>query len=155
MILISHRGNLFGSIKEEENHPKKIEEVISRGFNCEIDLWVHKKKNRTYSYYLGHETGLYEIEENWIKEFKKSLWIHCKNTLALEVLASSGANFNFFWHQTDDYTVTSHGIIWVYPGREVPPRGILVLPELGKNSFSDIKSLNIAGVCSDFIGELL
>jgi hypothetical protein len=24
---------------------------------------------------------------------------------------------HYFWHQEDDYTITSKGFIWVYPGK--------------------------------------
>ena len=41
MILISHRGNLFGADKERENSPKIIESAIGQGFDVEIDVWHH------------------------------------------------------------------------------------------------------------------
>ena len=27
-------------------------------------------------------------------------------------------SLNYFWHQTDDFTLTSHGYIWTYPGKK-------------------------------------
>ena len=38
MILIAHRGNLFGK-SEEENHPDFIDQALLQGFDVEIDLW--------------------------------------------------------------------------------------------------------------------
>ena len=29
----------------------------------------------------------------------------------------SKMNCHYFWHQEDDYTITSKGIIWAYPGK--------------------------------------
>ena len=39
MIKISHRGNLNGPIKDQENNPKQIIKVIEKGYDCEIDVW--------------------------------------------------------------------------------------------------------------------
>jgi hypothetical protein len=38
-------------------------------------------------------------------------------------------NFNFFWHQSDDYTLTSNNKIWVFPNQHLPKGSIAVLPE--------------------------
>ena len=39
MKIISHRGNLNGPESETENSPKKIEEALKLGYECEIDVW--------------------------------------------------------------------------------------------------------------------
>jgi hypothetical protein len=62
--------------------------------------------------------------------------------------------FNFFWHQNDDYTLTSKGYPWVYPGKMVPSNGIFVLPEECDLELSSIRDMTIFGVCSDFIGDI-
>ena len=36
---------------------------------------------------------------------------------------------NYFWHQNDDYTITSKGYIWAYPGKKLNKNAIYVLPE--------------------------
>ena len=48
MILISHRGNLFGKKTKQENHPEYILDALSNGYNVEIDVWFKNKK-----FYLG------------------------------------------------------------------------------------------------------
>ena len=49
-VIISHRGNLCERNPESENHPDYIHEVISAGFDLEIDIW----KIGDY-YMLGHD----------------------------------------------------------------------------------------------------
>jgi hypothetical protein len=100
MILISHRGNITGP-SDYENDPKQIKAVLNMGFNCEIDLWVKNNK-----YYLGHDEPTYEVKRSFLQQ--KGLWIHCKNLKALEQVPSKT---NYFWHQNDDFTLTSKGYI--------------------------------------------
>ena len=50
-----------------------------------------------------------------------------------------------FWHQGDDYTLTSNGYIWTYPGKLLTTKSICVKP----NSIEEIKGCS--GVCSDYI----
>jgi hypothetical protein len=42
MKIISHRGNLTNPDPDLENRPDRIEEVISKGFDCEIDVRMEK-----------------------------------------------------------------------------------------------------------------
>ena len=37
---------------------------------------------------------------------------------------------NYFWHDTDTYTLTSYNIPWIYPGKKLMKTGVCVLPEL-------------------------
>jgi hypothetical protein len=92
MILISHRGNLFGKNKDFENNPKYILEALKA----------------------------------MVKED-----IHC------------------FWHQNDDYTLTSEGYIWTYPNKQVTDMSIQMC---FNGNFEDIHDI-AAGVCSDWIGN--
>ena len=39
MLLISHRGNLFGPDDLLENNPTKVAELVNRGFHVEVDVW--------------------------------------------------------------------------------------------------------------------
>jgi hypothetical protein len=43
--LISHRGNLLGLDKENENNPNYILNSINLGYEVEVDVWFNKKKN--------------------------------------------------------------------------------------------------------------
>ena len=144
MKLISHRGNLNGPNKERENHPDYIWEALQAGYEVEIDVWWVDGKFK-----LGHDEPQYGITQQWLNERKDKLWIHCKNYEAVEwfsELESVGSDFNYFWHQEDDVTLTSMNFIWVYPGKQPIKKSIAVMPEIHEDDISEC-----VGVCSDFI----
>ena len=67
MFFISHRGNLYGPNRKEENKIDYINEAIKKKFDVEIDLWFVKN-----NFYLGHDEPLYiKLIENFyrIKNF--------------------------------------------------------------------------------------
>jgi hypothetical protein len=105
MKIISHRGNLTGSDQKLENKPEQIEKVINMGFDVEVDLRVEDNQ-----LYLGHDFTQYNIEYEWIDNLKNNLWIHAKNYESVNFLKKT--NLNWFWHDQDDMTLTSHGFIW-------------------------------------------
>lgn len=43
MILISHRGNLYGENFLDENNPSYIDVAISKGYDVEVDVWCIKE----------------------------------------------------------------------------------------------------------------
>lgn len=137
MILISHRGNLEGKKEKLENHPDYIEEAKKKGFDVEIDVWFIKN-----NFFLGHDEPQFRVDSKFLEDQK--LWCHSKNSDALKEL--SKLNCHFFWHNTDDYTITSKGFIWIYPGKPILKNGICVMPEKIKNINIDCR-----GICSDFI----
>mgnify|MGYP001239753836 FL=1 len=137
MILISHRGNLNGKKIDKENSPQYIKNALNEGFDVEIDVW-HADNN----FYLGHDEPEFLIKAEFLQN--KKLWCHAKNLEALLNLSKIKAVF--FWHQDDDYTLTSNGYIWTYPGKKLTKNSICVLPEINNVDFS-----NSCGVCSDYI----
>ena len=137
MILISHRGNINGIIQKEENKPEYIREAISQGYNVEIDVNIYKEK-----LYLGHDEPQYEVKDEFVMDNK--MWCHAKDIYSLEKLKT--LNSIYFWHQEDDYTITSNGFFWTYPGIKLVKNSICVLPEKTK-----YKKIDCAGVCSDYI----
>jgi len=62
---ISHRANLYKKELKRENKFKYINEVISQGFDCEIDLWLIENK-----LFLGHDSPDTEITYKNILELK-------------------------------------------------------------------------------------
>ena len=56
---------------------------------------------------------------------------------------------NCFWHQQDDYTITSKGFIWAYPSKKLTKNSIAVLPESSNYTLDELK--NSYGICSDNI----
>ena len=139
MILISHRGNLHGPLSAFENQPSYISDARAAGFEVEIDVW--KVGNKVY---LGHDSPQYSVEIDFLK--MSGLWCHAKNLDALQLLLA--AQVTCFWHQTDDYVVTSNGYIWAYPGRPVIAKCIAMMFDAAD------PPKGCSGVCSDYIAEL-
>ena len=142
MFKISHRGNLNGKNPVLENNPKYIIEALNKGFSVEIDIWFLEG-----NFYLGHDEPLFKIESNFLENPK--LWCHAKNLSALTSLRK--LKTIYFWHQEDDFTLTSNGYIWTYPNKELSENSICVLPERDKKNNFNYKNYNCSGICSDFI----
>ena len=134
MKIISHRGNLMGK-SDYENDPKQIKACLSLGIDCEIDLWIKDNK-----YWLGHDEPIYEVKRSFLQQ--AGLWIHCKNLNALQNVPSKS---NYFWHQTDDFTLTSKGYIWTFPEKKVGKKSVIV----DNNENWDTKNYNCFAVCTD------
>lgn len=137
MLYISHRGNLEGVNKKDENRPDYIVNAINKSFDVEVDIWFEKN-----TFFLGHDNPDYPIGIDFIK--KKRLWFHAKNIDAFYELLK--LNVICFWHQNDDVTLTSNGYIWTYPGKKLTQNSICVLPEINNTN-----KLDCAGICSDYI----
>lgn len=148
MKLIAHRGLINGPDVNLENRPEQIQQSLAAGYDCEIDFWcIEFPSHRRY--YLGHDRPDYEVD--WKFFSQDGLWIHAKNLAALHVLTHSEQKFNYFWHQKDDYTLTSQGYIWAYPGQPVTSNTIMVMPEMVDPTLKNTKNINCFGICSDWI----
>jgi hypothetical protein len=142
---ISHRGNIYGPDRDNENTPSQILLAIQKGFDVEIDFW--SEDNRLF---LGHDYPQHEIPINFLRDNKDRLWIHCKNLEAIEFLKYFLPDTNFFWHQSDDFTLTSQGYIWTYPGKEVTEHSVIVdLTDSPKATASTF------GICTDYPEKVL
>ena len=140
MILISHRGNIDGKKPLLENSPPYIEKALKKGFDVEIDVWYHSNQ-----WFLGHDEPQHLVKSDFLTNDK--LWCHAKNLQALEQLVKLGAHC--FWHQEDDYTLTSRGVIWAYPGKDLVKNSICVMPERCEFKIE----IECLGICSDIIEE--
>lgn len=103
MIIISHRGNLNGPNPELENNPSQILNALAKGYHVEIDVWCVDNQ-----WFLGHDEPQYSIPKYFL--FNDHLWCHAKNIEALDKMSSP--NINYFWHDKDQYTLTSKNYIW-------------------------------------------
>lgn len=141
--LIAHRGNTSGPNPSEENRPSYLLKAINLGFDVEVDVWLVDGE-----FYLGHDEPDYPVDEFYLSWLRDSAWFHCKNLDALKFFTESNLNYRYFWHQVDDYTLTSTGHIWTYPNREYSKDSIIV--DLRPNY--DYKYGEVYAVCVDYIG---
>tara|TARA_Y100000992_G_scaffold235134_1_gene165954 strand:+ start:183 stop:617 length:435 start_codon:yes stop_codon:yes gene_type:complete len=139
MILIAHRGNVNGLNPERENTVAYIEEALGQGYHCEIDIIDYDNNQFT----LGHDKDGEKVSTDWLKN--NNLWCHAKSYKALEAMIAKG--IHCFFHRSDDYTLTSFGYIWAYPGKTGGQKSIAVHPE--KLTPEEVKKFD--GVCSDYV----
>lgn len=135
MKIISHRANLVGPDRKNENRPDQIQRVLSLGFDVEIDVWWFEQSG----YCLGHDYPTYQISQDFL--FQDGLWCHAKSILTFEKMMEEGVHC--FWHETDRLTLTSKGIPWCYPNNYCR-NGITVL--IGPL----LPSVEIFGICTDY-----
>jgi hypothetical protein len=153
MKLIAHRGNIDGPNLSQENHPEYIEAAIAEGYDVEIDIHYDTLDKKLY---LGHDEPQYPTTWFWVGKYINNLWIHCKNIESLYEFAYATSGFNYFWHQEDDFTLTSRNYIWTYPGKTYTPKSVIVMPESNPNiDFNSLKMYNCFGICSDYVGKII
>ena len=140
MFFISHRGNINGIDKKNENQISYIKNAINKGFDVEVDVRAYNGQ-----LYLGHDDLQVKVDYDFFLNDK--IWCHSKDLEALNILKK--INCIYFWHQNDDYTLTSNGYFWTFPGKKLSFNSICVLPEL--QDYQDNKEKKIAGICSDYI----
>lgn len=138
MKIISHRGNINGP-GPSENSPALLLDTISKGFDVEIDIRLLDG-----IWYLGHDEPKYPVGDIFIDQIKDKGWLHCKNLDAL--FALNKQTHNFFWHQNDDFTLTSKGFIWTYPNKPVTKKSIIV--DLNLTNF--FYHGEVYGACTDY-----
>ena len=110
MKIISHRGNVDGVNTNLENNPKQVDNVIDMGYDVEVDLRVKDRE-----LYLGHDYSQYLIDNEWLTNRGDKLWIHAKDYESVDFLRTT--DFNWFWHDKDEMTLTSQGFIWSNIGK--------------------------------------
>ena len=143
MIYISHRGNLTGKKPEMENKPSYISDALNQGYHCEVDVWFVNNK-----FMLGHDEPKYGFPFVLFRSFYNKLWIHCKNVEAISALNDFPEThlLNYFWHQKDDFTLTSKNFIWTYPGKHVCNKSVLVVDDA-----REYAGPICFGLCSDYL----
>jgi hypothetical protein len=139
MLIISHRGNVSGINEGLENNPEHIKTLLQDKIEVEIDVWIVDKL-----LLLGHDKPQYIINEEFLQQ--NGLWCHAKNLDALHYMIKHNIK-NYFWHQEDDFTLTSSGYIWTFPNKEVTNESIIV--DFSQN-WKD-KNYSCYGVCVDYL----
>ena len=149
MKLIAHRGNIDGP-SDEQNSPDYIDNALSLGYDAEIDV---RYDPLTTVFWLGHDEPQYKVSWKWMANRHELLWIHCKDITTLhEFTKYRHAKYQYFWHQGDDFTLTSGNNIWTYPGNPCTSRSIMVMPEetMDVDKISDLKVSDCYGICTDY-----
>lgn len=147
-IFIAHRGNLNGSCPNDENRPLYIEHALSLGYDVEIDIWYKEGE-----YYLGHDAPTHLVSVKFLVYYGNNLWLHVKNEETLNHIRQS-SGLNYFWHNNDEFTLTSKGFVWSFPSKKIYPNYINLMPEINNISASDFRFKNVCGICSDYIKNL-
>ena len=145
MKYIAHRGLFNGPDINLENCPEQIETALKEGHDCEIDLWIVNS-----DFYLGHDKPDYAIDKQWLN--CPGLWIHAKNLAALRWLTTT--DLEYFWHEEDKFTLTSHNYIWTYPGNELTQRSVMVMPEYADKTLGTAYTANCYAICSDWVEKI-
>ena len=146
MKLIAHKGNVNGPDSLKENTPEQIEWCIENGYDVEIDVRYSPEKDK---FYLGHDDLQHEINWWWLAGKQKNLWIHCKDLFTLHEFTARTSGYNYFWHQRDDYTLTSKGQIWASPSQDYNKDTVRVIEDP-----EEVKEYDCYAICSDYVGKL-
>lgn len=148
MKIICHRANINGP-SSTENSPEQIIHCITIGFDVEIDVW-----NINNTWFLGHDEPTYKIELSFLKQYSNNLWIHCKNLSAFSLLLNY-ENLNIFYHNIDDYTLTSKKYIWTFPKQnyEIFYKNQIILDfeQMTNDKYMYYKNTGIFGLCCDYV----
>ena len=99
---------------------------------------------------LGHDEPQHKINWMWLAGRARNLWIHCKDLATLHEFSTNSGGYNYFWHDKDDYTLTSKGHIWSYPGKTYTGNTVVVMPEWNKMDWDALRATNCHGVCTDY-----
>ena len=138
MFIISHRGNIEGKDRDRDNNPSAINEVLSLGYDVEVDVWYVDG-----TLVLGHDYPEHEVTIEFLS--RRRVWCHSKTLVTLEYLLSK--EIHTFYHESDAGTLTNRGFIWTYPGEVITSKSIAVMPELADKTWDITGAI---GVCTDF-----
>ena len=140
MIYISHRGNLEGKSEKDENNPDYILNAVDKGFDVEIDVWF-----KNDNFYLGHDDPIFKVDKEFLG--RDQFWCHAKNHEALYEM--SKINCHYFWHQEDDYTLTSQKFIWAYPEKIITKNSIALIFKFNRTLIKEAAK-DAYGICTDY-----
>lgn len=145
MIIISHRGNISGSIPDKENRPSYIDCAISSGLEVEVDLRLIDG-----FLWLGHDTPDYKVTIDWILKRSKSLWIHCKNLDCAKYLFYFKDQVKYFCHTKDSYVLTSTGNLWVHD-LNMNIDTTCIIPLIESEDVLKYNGTQVYGICTDYV----
>lgn len=171
-MIIAHRGNVHGpSAPGIENSPDHLIAALMLGLDVEADVQVDNHNELVLAHDvigLGHRLTKTLLNQ---LQFLGRVWFHAKSPQAFYLLERMGAEIVFF-HNTDTIAYTTNGYFWTFPGGEITPKSILVMPEtlltvkdyanvpLSKHTWiqcmnpnayrQHIQAETYAGICTDY-----
>ena len=148
MFFISHRGNINGPNKEQENKPEYLINALNEGYYIELDLWYIDN-----NLYLGHDEPQYKIKYSFLLENKDKMYVHCKNIQALHYILYKNDDIECFFHDSDECVLTSKRNIWTFPGKLLTDKSICVMPERVKDNNYYLN--NCIGICTDYVSKYI
>lgn len=104
---IAHRGNFQGKNPDRENTIEYIKRALDAGYWVEVDL-----QTKDEHLYFGHDDPQEIVDYDLVMDPR--VINHAKDWLALTQLRIMGAHY--FWHNSDQLTLTSQNYAWCYPG---------------------------------------
>lgn len=154
-LLIAHRGLMLGPDKDKENTLSAIISARTQGYDVEIDVWYEGG-----SWWLGHDKPQTKIDYDWLRVIDRHdyldthhAWIHAKSIQTLYQLRKNKFLGHVFFHEEDPCVLTTSGYIWTYPGQELTPLSICVMPE-ATDAILRVKDLKVYGFCSDWVNRI-
>jgi hypothetical protein len=132
MIFIAHRGNIEGPHSDWENTLGYINQAITRGFDCEVDIRYIDKH-----YWLGHDYPKSKVINEMLSA--KQIWFHAKDGTTLRQALKDKLHVFYDDNPNMNYALTSRGFIWHWDGKSM----IYVMDKNG-----------LIGICSDYVGYL-
>jgi hypothetical protein len=144
---ISHRGNLRGAFRIEENAPDVLEQRDIDGISVECDVWY-----KDGELWLGHDAPEYRITLGWLATSPRRM-IHAKDGKTFEyLLAENGKRalgLHIFYHTNEDYALTNKGIVITCPNRPILEGSLCMMPEMTKPAYCSNERDKLFILCSD------
>ena len=131
--------------------PNKLTNVSNKDMMLRLMLDMIPKLS---VYGLGHDAPDYPVTWWWLAGRANYLWIHCKDITTLHQFSNATNGYNYFWHQEDDFTLTSKQYIWTYPGKPYTNRSVIVCPEWHGPEWNSLRVVDCYGICTDFVEKL-
>jgi hypothetical protein len=154
-LLIAHRGLVDGPDKTKENTVSAILSARNQGYDVEIDLWFQDN-----NWWLGHDSPQTKIDFEWLYKIDRigyldthHSWIHAKSIQTLYQLQKNKWLGHTFFHEEDPAVLTSSNYIWTYPGQQLTPLSICVMPE-NTDALLRCRELDVYAFCSDYIHQI-
>ncbi len=149
MKIISHRGNIKGTLPEKENRPSYIDCAIGLQYDVEIDIRFIDNY-----FWLGHDKPQYKVEIKWLQQRKNNLWIHCKNVDAALQISKLNDEYIYFCHSNDPYVVISNNKIWCHEINNFINNNC-VIPLIKIQDIEKYEFSQPYGICTDYPSTVL